>query len=146
MEIRGEWYVCNDGVVRPILRGEVLAANGRWRGVEFLVDTGADRTVFTASLFAVLGLEPTQADVELNGFGGTALAGVVRTRIRLTDTLGRKIDFRGEFAAAGDAAILDIAVLGRDVTNLFALITDRQGDLICLLRGNDRYQIVRGSS
>jgi hypothetical protein len=55
MEIRGEWYECNDGVIRPILRGEVLAANGVWEPVEFLTDVGADRTVLTAPLFAVLG-------------------------------------------------------------------------------------------
>jgi hypothetical protein len=71
MEIRGEWYACNDGVVRPILRGEVLAASGNWEPVEFLADVGADRTVLTAPLFHALGWQASDTDLELNGLGGT---------------------------------------------------------------------------
>jgi hypothetical protein len=40
MQIHGEWLVCDDGVVRPVLRGEVLATNGAWVPVPFLLDTG----------------------------------------------------------------------------------------------------------
>ena len=145
MEIRGEWYLCNDGVVRPILRGEVLAANGIWESVEFLADVGADRTVLTAPLFAVLGWETMEAHLELNGLGGASRVNVATTQIRLTDVHGRKIAFRGDFAAAGDSSALDIAVLGRDITNFFAVIIDRPGDAVCLLRDKDRYQILRGA-
>jgi hypothetical protein len=146
MEIRGEWYLCNDGVVRPILRGEVLAASGAWQLVEFLADVGADRTVLTAPLFAVLGWETVQADLELNGLGGAAPVDVARTQIRLTDVHARKIVFRGDFAAAGDSSTLDIALIGRDITNLFAAIIDWPGKTVCLLRDSDHYQIVRSSN
>jgi hypothetical protein len=46
MYISGEWLLC-DGVVRPVIRGEVLASDGSWQRVVFLVDTGADQTVFS---------------------------------------------------------------------------------------------------
>ncbi|HEX7376559.1 MAG TPA: hypothetical protein VF278_05575, partial [Pirellulales bacterium] len=126
-------------------RGEVLAANGTWESVEFLADIGADRSVLTAALFTVLGYESVQTDLELNGLGGTARVNVAETQIRLTDVHGRKVVFRGSFAAAGDGSALDIAVIGRDITNLFAVIIDWPGDVVCLLRGNDRYQIVGGA-
>ena len=56
MLIRGLWTLCDDGVVRPLIEGEVLAADGSWLPTELLVDVGADRTVFTAAVLAVLGL------------------------------------------------------------------------------------------
>lgn len=34
-----------------------------------------------------------------------------------------------------------MSVLGRDVTNLFALIVDRPGDLVCLLAKQHSYVI-----
>jgi hypothetical protein len=45
MRIDGQWLICDDGAVRPVVRGEVQGANGAWLTVEFLVDTGADRDV-----------------------------------------------------------------------------------------------------
>ena len=48
MRIDGLWFLCDDGMVRPVLRGEVLASDHSWVKVEFLVDSGADRIVFAA--------------------------------------------------------------------------------------------------
>src|SRR5215471_11362957 len=45
MRIDGEWLLCDDDIVRPVIRGEILAHDGSWQAIEFLVDTGADRTV-----------------------------------------------------------------------------------------------------
>ncbi len=56
MRIDGEWLLCDDGILRPVIRGEILAGNGTWQRAEFLVDTGADRTVFSAATLAMLGL------------------------------------------------------------------------------------------
>ena len=42
MLISGSWLVCEDDVLRPVLQGKVLAANGDWIPAPFLVDTGAD--------------------------------------------------------------------------------------------------------
>jgi adenylate cyclase len=44
MRIDGEWLLCDDAIVRPMMRGEILAHDGSWQAIEFLVDTGADRT------------------------------------------------------------------------------------------------------
>ena len=57
MRIDGEWYECDDGSVRPVIRGEILTAIGFWEPTPFLVDTGADRTVFSAAILDVLGFE-----------------------------------------------------------------------------------------
>ena len=45
MQMNGEWVLFSDGVERPVIRGEVLARDGSWVCVPFLVDTGAGRTV-----------------------------------------------------------------------------------------------------
>jgi hypothetical protein len=58
MRIDGQWLLCDDGVRRPVISGEILADNGSWEQSEFLVDTGADRTVFSAATLAKLGLQP----------------------------------------------------------------------------------------
>lgn len=58
MVIEGEWFLCSDDLVRPLIRGEALARSGQWIQVPFLVDSGADRTVFSGSLLAKLGLTP----------------------------------------------------------------------------------------
>ena len=57
MRIDGEWYECDDEVLRPVVRGEVLNAHDSWEPVLFLVDTGADCTVFSAAILDVLGFE-----------------------------------------------------------------------------------------
>ena len=72
MQISGEWLLCDDDVRRPVIRGEVLAGDGTWVPAEFLVDTGADRTVFSAGLLALLGLPPVATGVRLSGLGGVA--------------------------------------------------------------------------
>jgi hypothetical protein len=41
MLISGAWYVCDDGIARPIIRGEIRAADRSWVAARFLVDTGA---------------------------------------------------------------------------------------------------------
>jgi hypothetical protein len=141
MQINGEWYLCDDGRVRPILRGEVEAAEGSWVKVPFLVDTGADCTVFSADILAALGFPIPTATHQIGGVGGLASSVTLATAIRLTTTDGGKVLFRGQFTAVTGVSFLDISVLGRDITNLFALIVDRSGDRICLLRPPCRYTI-----
>lgn len=53
MRINGEWLLFDDGVRRPVIRGEILTGAGSWEAAEFLVDTGADRTVFSAPTWSV---------------------------------------------------------------------------------------------
>jgi hypothetical protein len=59
MLLRGCWLQCDDGEARPILRGSIQTAAGGWIEAPFLVDTGADQTVFSAAILAALGL-PTE--------------------------------------------------------------------------------------
>jgi len=54
MQLNGLWLLCADGVVRPVIRGEALAGDGAWIQTLFLIDTGADRTVFSANIFTAL--------------------------------------------------------------------------------------------
>jgi len=122
MQISGEWLVCDDDVRRPVIRGEVLASDGRWLPAEFLVDTGADRTVFSAGLFALLGVAPVAKGGRLSGLGGVAEFVTIETDIRLMRETGAPVTFRSQFAAATEAEVLDMNVLGRDITGLFAAI------------------------
>src|SRR2546422_4528055 len=81
MLIRGLWTQCDDGIVRPAIESEVLAADGSWLPVELLVDVGADRIVFTAGVLATLALPHLPAPHQLGGVGGAASTVVVGTHL-----------------------------------------------------------------
>jgi hypothetical protein len=138
--MNGFWSVCDDGVVRPVLPGDLQAANGSWVVAEFLVDTGADRTVLSASVLAKLGLLLLTAP-QLGGVGGSAATVQIDTSLRVKESGGGNMIFRGRFAAFTDPGVLDMSVLGRDIANLFAVIADRPGDTVCLLSAPHRYTI-----
>jgi hypothetical protein len=38
---------------------------------------------------------------------------------------------------------LDVCVRGRDITELFAVVVDKPGDLVCILSQRHRYTIER---
>jgi Aspartyl protease len=142
MVIYGDWLLDEDGTARPIVRGEVLASDGSWIRAPFLLDTGADCTVFSQSLLALLGLPGAAASDRVAGLGGAVASVTVDTQIRLTRENGGKVTFRGAFTAVTDLETLDLSVLGRDITGLFAVIVDRPGDTICLVGQRHRYAIV----
>src|SRR4249920_2814888 len=52
MRIDGQWLWRDDGIMRPVMSGEILAGNGSWEKSEFLVDISADRTVLSAATLA----------------------------------------------------------------------------------------------
>jgi predicted aspartyl protease len=141
MHIDGQWLACDDGVMRPVISGEILAGNGSWEKNEFLVDTGADRTVFSAATLAKLGLQPLAIEERISGVGGMADAVIVETQIRLTREDAGKVVFRGQYAAVTDLEALDISVLGRDIIGLFAVIVDHLHDVVCLLGQRHLYSI-----
>jgi predicted aspartyl protease len=124
-----------------VISGEIHAADGSWEKSEFLVDTGADRTVFSAATLARLALQPLVMPEGLSGVGGMAAAVIVETRVRLTREGAGKIVFRGQYAAITELEALDISVLGRDITGLFAVIVDRPRDVVCLVGQRHRYTI-----
>lgn len=142
MLITGEWYLCDDGVERPVVRGEVLAHDASWAPVLFLVDTGADRTVLSVDTLAALGLPTAAPQERLGGLGGLVESVMVQTTLRLTREHGGKAHFHGQFAATTEAEALDMSVLGRDITELFAVIVDRPGNAVCLVGQRHQYQIA----
>ena len=141
MQISGEWLLCDDDVRRPVIRGEVLASDGTWVPAEFLVDTGADRTVFSKGLLALLGVSPVATSERISGLGGVAEFVTVETPIRLIRESGAPVMFQGRYAASTEAEALDMSVLGRDIAGLFAVIVDRPGNVVCLIGQQHRYTI-----
>ena len=80
MQISGEWFSCDDSIKRPVIRGEILAGDGSWVRAPFLVDTGADRTVFSAAILAALRLQPVTTRDRLGGLGGLVQSVIVEHR------------------------------------------------------------------
>jgi predicted aspartyl protease len=141
MRIDGEWLLFDDGVVRPAIRGEVLTSSGLWEAAEFLVDTGADRTVLSAPTLAALRLPSVVTQDRIGGLGGVADSVVVETQIRFYRETGGTVVFRSQYAAVTSKEALDVSVLGRDITGLFAAIVDQPGNVVCLLSQRHRYTI-----
>ena len=141
MRLDSRWLVCDDGVRRPVISGEIRTADGSWEKSEFLVDTGADRTVFSAATLARRALQPLARPEGLSGVGGMVATVSVETWLRLTREDAGKVMFRGQYAAVTELAALDISVLGRDITELFAVIVDWPRDVVCLVGQRHRYTI-----
>lgn len=144
MRMNGEWMTCEDGVVRPILRAEVLTGSGVWRSFDLLIDTGADRTVICKSIMDDLQLPSVTSDNQIGGLGGIAKAESVSTTIRLFREDGENALFRSVYIACIDHEALDMSVLGRDILDLFALVADRSANVLAILRGKHRCSIQSG--
>ena len=142
MQFDGEWLQCDDGIARPIMRCEVLGEDAQWRAAEFLLDTGADRTVLSENVLVAMAIKTWRPGEEIRGVGGIAATVAVRTQIRMTREDNGKVNFRGEFAGCRDKELLDMSVLGRDITQLFAVIVDRPANRVCLV-GQGHGYIVR---
>ena len=144
MRIVGDWFLFDDGETRPILRAKLWTGQGMVVTEQFLVDTGADRTVFTATLLQQLALpvEPAPADERLVGIGGVAAYVIVQSTIELTCDDGRPAVVRGKFIAFTDPRSTDLSVMGRDVLNNFHVIVSRPNSEILLLAPRHRYEVL----
>jgi hypothetical protein len=147
MHVNGEWLVCEDGVIRPIVLGLVKAASGQMIEVTFLLDAGADRTVFSTgflrSLVPLQGSKPDQ--IQLAGVGGRVGSITVDTVIAFTRENGRTVTVRGPFAVFTEGESAELSVLGRDVTNNFSVIYDYPNRAAALLARPHYYEIKRAS-
>jgi predicted aspartyl protease len=141
MLITGEWFLFPDDIFRPVVRGEVLSSTGVWVPVPFLLDTGADRTVFSAAVLSELSLPVLNAEEPISGLGGVVDSVVLETKIQLLRETGMPVSFRGRFAAVTDLTTLDISVLGRDITDNLAVIVDRPQDVVFLLGQRHGYRV-----
>jgi predicted aspartyl protease len=141
MRINGEWASGDDGVVRPVIQGRVLTSSGLWTPAPFLVDTGADQTVFSASMLEDLSLQSRAAPDQIGGVGGIVNSVLVETQIQFYRETGSPVVFRGQYRAVTEVEALDISVLGRDILGLFSAIVDQPGNVVCLLGQRHRYTI-----
>jgi hypothetical protein len=122
MRIDGHWLVCRDDLLRPALTGEILAADGSWHEITFLVDTGADTTSLSAEILALLGFEPvTPEGLRVEGVGGAASSGVVTTKLRLMASGGTPVIFPGDFLVFTEPGPLELSYLGRNILNKLSL-------------------------
>jgi hypothetical protein len=64
--------------------------------------------------------------------------------VRLTREDAGKVMFRRQYATVTELTALDISVLGRDITGLFAVIVDWPHDVVCLVGQRHRYTIEQG--
>ncbi len=144
MRLVGSWFLFQDGETRPVLRATLRSGAGTTISEQFLVDTGADRTVFSAALLEQLHLaiETPPMDLQLRGVSGSAAFAIVESVIELTRADGGTARIRGKFAAFTDPTAIDVSILGRDVLNHFDVILSRRNDELVLLAERHRYQVV----
>jgi hypothetical protein len=83
MLIRGEWFQCDDEAVRPVLRAEVRDVAGNWIEALFLIDTGADRTVFNSAVFSHLRFAAAAGESRLRSLAGITKGTDLDTTVRL---------------------------------------------------------------
>jgi hypothetical protein len=145
MQITGEWLVCDDAVTRPVVRARVVGTDGKPADDSFLVDSGADRTVFSAGLLKRLQLSttPPPTGLTLVGIGGASAFVSVTAALAFRRDDGGLARVRGEFAAVTDPMATDLSVLGRDVLDNFDVILSRRRDEIVLLASSHQYHVAQ---
>jgi hypothetical protein len=111
--------------------------------VPFLLDAGADRTVFSADfLDLLLPLQASETDqIPLAGVGGRVSSITVETAIGFIRSDARVATVRGHFGLFTEAESAELSVLGRDVTNNFGVIYDYPNRAVALLAPPHFYEI-----
>jgi len=144
MLVRGEWQLRDDGVMRPIVRARV-GEDGSPVSENFLIDSGADRTVLSAVLVSRLRLPAQSAPpgFTLSGIGGRSAFVLVTTVVEFISDDGRPVRVRDEFAGFTDPTATDLSILGRDVLDHFDLVLSRWRSEIFLLAPRHQYRIER---
>lgn len=125
----------------------VRLADGQWVDVTFLLDAGADRTVFSARflhLLKPLALNES-AQGHLAGVGGHVDSITIESTIGFVRDDGRPISVRGTFHVFTQSESSDLSVLGRDVTNNFGIIYDYPNQTVALLSQPHYYEIRQAS-
>lgn len=146
MLISGVWHACDDGVLRPVIPAEIQAQDGSWIKAPCLVGTGADRTVLSVDVLAALRVPHVVAEDRIGGIGGVVTSILIETQMRLSRENDGKVIFRGQYAAVTEAATLDMSVLGRDITNLFATLVDWPQRAVYLIGQRHQYAITQQAS
>jgi hypothetical protein len=98
MRVKGAWLSSEDGETRPIVPGLVRLTNNQWLEVSFLLDAGADRSVFSARFLQHLqDLESNSPQILLSGVGGGAESITVETAIAFARDDGQLVTVRGTY-------------------------------------------------
>jgi hypothetical protein len=144
MLVRGEWQLRDDGVLRPIVRARV-GGGGSPIPENFLIDSGADRSVLSAVLVTRLQVPTRSAPPGfiLSGIGGTSEFVLVTTVLEFIRDDGGAVKVRGEFTGFTDPTATDLSILGRDVLDHFDLVLSRRRSEILLLAPRHQYRIER---
>jgi hypothetical protein len=142
MIVAGEWYPCPDGITRPIVYGSVSVPDGTMLGIRFLVDCGADQTMFTAWQTRQLVPEGDGTPSRVAGIGGFADSVTVETAVTLGSRGGSSVRLRGRFGGFVASDESELAILGRDVLDQFHVILSRRRDEVLLLFSNHDYQVI----
>ena len=82
MRVLADWRLCDDGITRPVALAQVMSSDGTLMVDNFLVDSGADRTVFSAELLQRLGFLSDGLVPDswvLQGVGGVGESILVKT-------------------------------------------------------------------
>jgi hypothetical protein len=145
MLIEGEWYQTDEVATRPVLRGEVRNYDGGWTAVEFLIDTCADITIFSAATYSHSGFPDTDESSVIKGVGGQVSTTPLTPTLRFRSAHGTEAERTGPYVAVKDQKSLDMSLLGQDVLDVFQLVVDRPGRLILLLAAPDTYRIELSS-
>jgi Aspartyl protease len=142
MLVRGEWQLRDDGVMRPIVRARVGGYDNPVPE-NFLIDSGADRTVLSMVLVTRLQLPARSVPPgsTLSGIGGTSAFVLVTTVVEFLRDDGGLVRVRGEFAGFIDPTATDLSILGRDVLDHFDLVLSRRRREIFLLAPRHQYRI-----
>jgi len=146
MRISGEWLLCGDLATRPVITARVRGANDFFSMEQFLIDSGADRTVFNAGLLNRLQLPVSlpSSDESLIGVGGSGAFVLVTTTIELRRDDGDHTRINAVYASLTDPLAIGMSVLGRDVLNFFDVILSKPRNEVLLLAPNHRYQVLSG--
>ena len=143
MQLHGEWFECDDHVIRPTIRADVRLAGSPAYDVRFLVDTAADCTVLSADLVPGLAqLGPPPPGITLSGIGGSATFGMASCTLAFRRPGAVPVTVTGRFAVFTEPGVIDMCVLGRDVTNHFDLLVSWRDDTVLLVGGNERLTAV----
>ena len=143
MLIAGARQVGDDGVTWPIVRAHGDGADGHAVPDDFLIDSSADRTVFSATLVARLQLpaRSAQPGLALSGIGGVSAFIMVTTMLEFLRADGGPVRVRGEFAGFTDPTATDLSILGRDVLDHFDMLLSWRRNETLLLAPRHRYRI-----
>ena len=142
MLVRGEWQLRDDGVMRPIVRARV-GGDSSPIAENFLIDSGADRTVLSAVLVTRLQLPARSAPPGFtpSGIGGTSAFVLVTTVVEFLRDDGRPLRVRGEFAGFTNPTATDLSILGRDILDHCDLVLSQRRNEILLLAPRHQYRI-----